>query len=133
MLGAILNFTAAAMHIAIIVGGGAWYRFFGAGEAMARAAEAGKLYPHFMTAGIAFVLMLWGLYALSGAEVIPRLPLLKLALITITTIYLLRGLLFPFISSSDSYSASFIAWSSIICAGYGLVHLVGTSKSWAAL
>ena len=132
-LGASLSFAAAFMHIGIIIGGGDWYRFFGAGESMALAAETGKMYPHIVTAGIAFVLTLWGFYSLSGAGIIPRLPLLKLALIAITSIYLLRGLLFPLFASASSYSPSFIAWSSLICVGYGLVHLVGITKSWASL
>ncbi len=37
-----LSFIAAALHVAIIFGGGDWYRFFGAGEAMASLAESGS-------------------------------------------------------------------------------------------
>jgi hypothetical protein len=33
--GGALSLVAALLHIAIIVGGPAWYRFFGAGEALA--------------------------------------------------------------------------------------------------
>jgi len=42
------------------------------------------------------IVAVFGLYALSGAGQIRRLPLLRTALITVTVIYLLRGLLaFP--------------------------------------
>jgi len=34
-----LSFIASALHIAIIIGGPSWYRFFGAGESMASMAE----------------------------------------------------------------------------------------------
>jgi hypothetical protein len=37
----VLSAAAALLHIAVIVGGAEWYRFFGAGEGMARLAERG--------------------------------------------------------------------------------------------
>ena len=42
----------------------------------------------------ALILVIFGLYALSGAGSIPRLPLLRLGLIGISSLYLLRGLFF---------------------------------------
>jgi hypothetical protein len=42
----------------------------------------------------ALILVIFGLYALSGAGNIPRLPLLRLGLIGISSLYLLRGLFF---------------------------------------
>lgn len=44
--------------------------------------------------GAALVLIVFGLYALSGAGSIPRLPLLRLGLVGISSLYLLRGLFF---------------------------------------
>ena len=44
--------------------------------------------------GAALILVIFGLYALSGAGSIPRLPLLRLGLIGISSLYLLRGLFF---------------------------------------
>lgn len=41
MLGSGLSAIAALLHVGIIIGGPSWYRFFGAGERMARAAAAG--------------------------------------------------------------------------------------------
>ena len=92
IVGAGLSFLAAALHIAIIFGGGDWYRFFGAGEGMARLAESGSREPAKMTLGIATVLTVWGLYALSGAGLIFRLPWRRLVLSAITAIYTVRGL-----------------------------------------
>ena len=42
--------------------------------------------------GAALVLVVFGLYAVSGARCIPRLPLLRLGLIVISSLFLLRGL-----------------------------------------
>jgi hypothetical protein len=44
--------------------------------------------------GAALILVIFGLYALSGAGSIPHLPLLRLGLIGISSLYLLRGLFF---------------------------------------
>ena len=44
--------------------------------------------------GAALILVVFGLYALSGAGVIRRLPLLRLGLIGISSLYLIRGLFF---------------------------------------
>jgi hypothetical protein len=91
---AICCFVAALAHLGCIVFGGDWYRFFGAGEQMARMAEQGLWYPTLVTSFIVVVLVVWGCYALSGAGVMRRLPLTKLALVLISGIFLLRGVAF---------------------------------------
>lgn len=58
ILGGILSALAAVLHVAVIVSGPPWYRFFGAGEAMARAAERGSFTPALVTLAIAAMLML---------------------------------------------------------------------------
>ena len=88
---AVFSALAALLHVGCIVFGGPWYRFLGAGERMARMAEAGHWYPPVLTAMIACTLAVWSLYALSGAGVIRRLPLLRTILFAIGAIYLLRG------------------------------------------
>ncbi len=131
---AVLSAIAALLHIAIIFGGASWYRFFGAGEKFASAAAAGRRYQDVVTAGIAGVLFVWAAYALSGAGVLPRLPFLKLALWLITAVYLLRGLaLVPLLLFARSKATPFLIWSSLICIGYGGVHLVGVTQAWPAL
>jgi hypothetical protein len=111
----------------------AWWLqlFFGAGERMAQLATAGSWRPTLITSGIVLVLATWSFYALSGAGVIPRLPLVRTALCIITGIYLLRGVAgFPVAASSGS---AFWWWSSAICLTIGLVHLIGTRQAWAQL
>ncbi len=80
LVAAIFCFVAAIAHFGCILFGGDWYRFFGAGEQMAQMAEQGLWYPTMVTSVIVVVLVVWGLYGLSGAGVIKRLPLTKLAL-----------------------------------------------------
>lgn len=131
---AILSGIAALLHVAIIFGGGPWYRFFGAGERMAVAAEAGHAYPAIVTFGIAIVLFLWSAYALSGAGVLPALPFLKWSLVAITAVYLLRGLaIVPLFLLSRARATPFLVWSSLICIGYGAVHLAGIIDVWQQL
>ena len=134
ILGAVLSGIAALLHIAIIFGGGPWYRFFGAGEAMALAAEAGRAYPAVVTFAIAVVLALWAMVALSGAGVVRRWPMLRWGLVAITAIYLLRGLaIVPLLLFAPGQATPFLVWSSVICLAYGGVHLVGTRQVWGRL
>lgn len=132
--GAALSLAAALLHVAVIAGGPDWYRFFGAGNDIARAAERGSIMPAILTSGIAFVLLLWALYALSGAGRLPRLPLLRTGLVVITAIYLARGLLLvPVVLSVPYPEGAFDYWSSAIVLVYGLVHAIGTARAWRSL
>jgi hypothetical protein len=132
--GGVLSATAALLHIAVIFGGPDWYRFFGAGEAMARAAERGSWRPAAITVGIAAILAIWSAYAFSGAGLIPRLPLIRTGLVTISAIYLARGLiLFPTLALKPQLINAFIVWSSLIVLAYGVAYAVGTWRAWAYL
>ncbi|WP_282946342.1 MULTISPECIES: hypothetical protein [unclassified Sphingopyxis] len=134
LVGGWLSVAAALLHIACIFGGPDWYRFFGAGEAMARAAARGDWRPALITLGIAAALLVWAAYAFSGAGSLPRLPLLRPGLVVITAIYLLRGLLFvPVNLVRHSHSAEFALWSSAIVLVLGAVHAAGTIKAWGYL
>lgn len=132
--GAVLSAIAALLHVCVIFGGPAWYRFFGAGERMAAGAAAGHLYPALVTVLIASVLATWAAYALSGAGVLQPLPLLAFALPAITAVYLLRGLVVVvlFLFARRRLTA-FWVWSSLICLVYGVVHLVGLLQVWDRL
>lgn len=134
IVGAVLSALAALLHVACIYFGAPWYRFLGAGEEMARMAESGSWTPGIITAGIAAVLGIWALYALSGAGAILRLPFLRTVLCIITGIYLLRGLAaLPMVVLHPQETTLFVWWSSAICFGFGLVHLVGLRQRWPAM
>ena len=133
ILAGTLSALAALLHLAVIIGGPDWYRFFGAGEEMARMAERGMIQPTLITIGIAGMLALWAAYAFSGAGVIGRLPLLRTGLVVITLIYLARGLLIiPAVLMQREINA-FGWWSSLIVLAYGLAYLIGTWRAWPRL
>jgi hypothetical protein len=132
--GAVLSALAAVLHLAVIFFGAPWYRFFGAGERMARLAEAGSLYPAVVTVAIATLLLGWSAYALSGAGVIAALPLLRPALCAITAVYLLRGLaVIPLVLTASVPLTPFWLWSSGICLAFGITHLIGLMQVWPRL
>jgi hypothetical protein len=129
-----LSAAASALHLACIAGGPAWYRALGAGEPMARMAQAGSSYPAMVTAAISAVLLVWAAYALAGAGVLPRLPWMRVVLCGITAVYVLRGLAFvPMMILMPGRSLVFWGWSSAICMAIGIVHVLGLRQSWATL
>jgi hypothetical protein len=134
ILGGILSALAAVLHLAVIAGGPSWYRFFGAGEAMAEAAERGSATPALITLGIAAILTIWALYAFSGAGIVRRLPLLRTALVLISAVYILRAFaLLPALILKPEVVDTFAVVSSLIVLAYGLAYAIGTWARWPAL
>ena len=134
VVGGVLSAIAALAHLAVIAGGPDWYRFFGAGEGMARAAARGELRPALITIGISAILFVWAAYAFSGAGVIPRLPLLRTALVAISAVYLLRALApVALLLFRPGLMSPFVWWSSGIVLVYGLAYAVGTWRAWPRL
>lgn len=134
ILAGTFSIVAAVAHLACIAGGARWYRVMGAGEHVAIAAEQGQWQPAVVTLCIAAVLSAWGLYAWSGAGLLPPLPFLRWVLAAITAAYLVRGLVFfPLQTLFPGNSAAFWYWSSGICAVIGLLHLAGLWQVWSRL
>ncbi len=133
-LGGILSFVVALLHLVIIFVGAPAYRYFGAGEDMATAAESGSAFPAMMTLVLVAVFTIWGLYAFSGAGVIRRLPLLRIALLLIGAIYTLRGVavfqqIFQIVTSSVQVAPREVVFS-LVSLVIGLAYLVGTVINW---
>ena len=134
IVGAVLSAIAALLHVGCIVFGASWYRFFGAGERMARLAEAGDWRAAAITSVIVAVLSIWALYALSGAGAIRALPLLRIGLCAIAAVYSLRGLAgLLYAAFGARADAAFWWWSSAICLVFGIVHVVGLMQVWSRL
>ena len=133
------SLLAAVLHFGVIIGGPSWYRFFGAGESLALLAEKGSAKPTVITLCIAAVLIVWCVYAWSAAGIMPGLPLVKPALLSITGIYLVRGVAgfaAPFVLDHPQVkqnSTAFWLWSSAICLVIGVVHLIGVIAVWPSL
>lgn len=133
LVGAILSFAVALLHVVSIFIGGPAYRYLGAGDKMADAADAGSPIPGLLTAGIAVVFALFGLYALSGAGLIRPLPGLSYVLIAVSAIYTLRGLVLFLqlrrLGSGPDYMPRDALFSAVALA-IGLVHIVGLVLAW---
>jgi len=80
-IGGILSLAVALLHLVIIFIGAPAYRYFGAGEEMAKGAESGSLFPAMMTLVLVAIFAIWGLYAFSGAGMFRQLPLLRIGLL----------------------------------------------------
>ena len=129
-----LSVAVSLLHLACIVSGPNWYRFLGAGEGMARAAERGVCQPALITLGIAGMLAVWSAFAFSGAGLLPRLPLLRTTQVAITAVYLLRGLVVvPLTVLRPALITPFVLWSSAIVLVYGVVHAIGVWSVWSSL
>ena len=130
-----LSLAGSLVHVATIFGGPDWYRFFGAGEPIARAAERGSWVPAALTSVIAAVLGIWAAYAFAAAGLMRRLPLMRTALVIISAIYLARGLmvLAPSTFNRPDLSPAFMLWSSLIVLVFGVTYAVGTWLAWPRL
>jgi hypothetical protein len=134
MVAGVGSVAAALAHLACIIGGPDWYRFFGAGEGMARAVEQGRWQPHAMTLGIAIILFGWAWFAFAGSGQMPRPPLLRIGLVAIILVLLLRAAaaFLPGVWRAE-HSPTFIVVSSLIVLVLGLAFLIGTIKAWPTL
>ncbi|MEP6619121.1 MAG: hypothetical protein ABJE47_07400 [bacterium] len=135
LCGGLLTGAAALLHIGIIIGGPAWYRFFGAGERLARLAVSGSAVPAMVTTGIAALLGLAALYAVSGAGVVRPLPLHRPILALIALVFLIRALggvpavLFvdtPYMQMLKG-RMTFMLISSALCLGISLCYAIGAA------
>lgn len=129
-----MSVAASLLHIGCIIGGPAWYRFFGAGEQMARAAERGAITPAIITLVIASIIAGWAVFAFSAAGIGPRLPLTRTALVAIAFVLLARSVLgaVPSLWSAEQWPA-FAFWSSAACFIMGACFAIGTWQAWPQL
>ena len=131
VLAGLLVTLASLAHLACIALGPRAYRCMGAGERMARAVEAGKIMPTLVTLAIAGVLLVWALYAFSGAGLAPRLPFTELVLLLISAVFLARAVAFPVLRPKfPENSTTFWLVSSGICLAIGLLYAIGLAGLW---
>ena len=136
--GGVASAFIAVLHVLIVFWGGPAYRYFGAGEEMARLAEARSPIPALVTAGISIVFAVWAAYAFSGAGLVRRLPLLRTGLVLIGVVYVLRGLLLaPEVAARASGHQPAVPVRemvfSLVALLAGFAYLVGTRRAWANL
>lgn len=125
-------------HIVIVFVGAPGYRYFKAGEEIARLAEQGSAVPALRTLSVSVVFAIFAAYAFSGAGLIRRMPLLRLGLFVIGGIYTLRGLVSVPVAlallggASNPFLPRQLVFS-LVSLGIGFVHLVGLVTAWASL
>ncbi|HUI29649.1 MAG TPA: hypothetical protein VLX91_05495 [Candidatus Acidoferrales bacterium] len=89
---------------------------------------------------VAIIFFIFGLYALSGAHMIRRVPLLRTGLVTIMALYTIRGLLLVPEVLTYIYNPRGAAifpkpalWSSAVSLIIGIIYLVGMITGWGEL
>lgn len=128
IIGSCSSLILAALHIILVFKPQGW-AYFGAGD-LTKLAEQGTKWVIPVTAALALLFAVWGLYGLAGAEVISPLPFLTVTLQVIGIIYLLRGLMLPsdlIKAVMKKYPIRFAFFSSVSLIT-GLLYLVGTGS-----
>ena len=127
--GGIVSGLISLLHVVLALKPGL-YRYVGPGGASGLTEKAIQGSTGIIVATVALAVMfaVWGLYGLSGAGIIGRLPLLRTGLIAIGVIYLLRALFIipeTRMVLSEGYPVRFVVFSGIALVA-GLLYLVGT-------
>lgn len=135
LLAAMGTALAAALHVGCIVFGPAWYDALGAGERMVRWSRGRRWRPTLITGAITLVLVIWALYALAGAGMLPALPAARFILPAITALLLLRGVTGLVIAGFRPGYNGVRFWiiSSAACLMLGGLYLAGTLQAWPRL
>lgn len=93
MAGGVISALISMLHV-ILALKPELYRLIRAGQesALGQMAEQGSSLTTTVTVALALIFAIWAIYAFSGAGLISPLPLLRMALIAISAIYILRAL-----------------------------------------
>ncbi len=135
VLAAILSFGVALFQ-AVISFVPEWSAYFGAGDVLVSDPML------LLVAGLVVTILfaITGLYGLSGAGVIRRLPLLRTGLVVITLVYIYRGVLFipQFLVTIGAQPAPEpmplqYLLSSLVALVIGLLYLVGLVAGWKVI
>ncbi len=137
MVAGSLSLAVALGHFVFaFVSGPAAYRYFGEGE-LALLSEAGSPVPPLLTLGAAVLFGLAGLYGIAGAGAIRALPYLRMALVVVSAVYVIRGLLvipqaISLWSAPGSVFPRQIVFSMVSLA-IGAFYVIGTIGRWRSL
>lgn len=130
-LGGYINILIAIAHIVCLLNAEYFFEVTGVGENMRRNAEIHPFLPYAMTIFVAVVFFIFGLYGLSGAEKIRKLPFLKIGIFAIAAIYLFRGIFGSIINIGFESAFQWHHLLFSLCAlGIGLLYLLGGLQRW---
>jgi hypothetical protein len=124
----------ALLHIVIVVAGPRAYRYFGAGDALVRQAEAGSWVPPLLALLVAALFVACAVYALAGAGRIRRLPWMRAMLLIVAAVLTLRGIsavpqAWVLVKSPGSIPTRYFV-SSLVSLLTGLCYAVGIGLLW---
>ncbi len=122
------NIAIAAGHVIGLIWAWSFFGSVGIEEEMRELATQGVALPYVLTLITAGAFVVFGLYALSGAGDLRRLPLLRACLASIAAVYILRGTLVGGIGAvydGDGAQIAFAVSALLIglCYAYGAVAL----------
>lgn len=124
LLGATIASCAALWHLLCIYGGPTWFEFARAPKEIIDSSRQGTWLAPIGSLFIAALMFTCSLYALSATNVIRKLPLLKTALIVISSLCLVRGaIVIPYLIQFGFDMWEFIA--AIVWFFVGLCYLIG--------
>lgn len=130
-IGGYINILIAIAHIVGLFWAQQMYDYTGVGDRMRENAAIHPALPYMITIFVTIAFFIFGLYGLSAAGKIKKLPLLKTGIFVIAAIYLLRGAIGIVINIA--FETIFI-WSHLLfslCAlGIGLLYLLGGLKKY---
>ncbi|GIQ57690.1 hypothetical protein Flavo103_08260 [Flavobacterium collinsii] len=129
-LGGYINIVIAIGHILGLIWADQMFEITGIGKEMATLAQKHSTLPYLLTIIVAIVFFIFGLYGLSAANKLRKLPLLKTVIFLIAGIYLLRGageLIADKIQGTNSIAETIYSLVAIII---GLLFLIGGLQKW---
>lgn len=107
------NIAIAAGHVIGLIWAWSFFRSVGIEPEMRQLAQQGSALPYLFTLMTAAAFLACGLYALSGAGDLRRLPFLRTALLSLAVIYLYRATLYEGIAAVRDGDGAQIAFASI--------------------
>jgi len=125
-LGARANLVIAAGHVIGLIWAWSFFRAVGIEHEMRELAAQRAALPYIVTLFTAAAFVVFGLYGLSAAGAVRRLPLLRTGVAAVAGIFILRGTLFGGIDAvyeGDGAQIAFAATSLLVglCYAYGAV------------
>jgi len=109
-----IAFAAAIWHLLCILGGPSWFAFARAPQQIIDSAQQGTLLAPIGTIAVASLMFACSFYAFSATGLIRKMPLLKPALITISLLCTIRGLIvIPVLLAAKSWDVWEMVASSV--------------------
>lgn len=128
--GAVMNFIIAAGHIAALFFLDWAFEFAGIASHMQTYTGISPVINYIVTAIVAIIFAVMGVYGLSGARVIKKMPLLKPGIALITIVYIARGVLglaYEFLSQEQWLSGIIFSSTALFI---GFCYLSGGLWRW---